>query len=110
MAHGHELAGRVTKVGSRLPRFPDERAAEGRGLRELLTRAVAVLALAVTVVYLMWRVVATIDLRVWWLSIPLLVLELHAAVGLGLYVSPSGMSTPGLGQGRCPRPRSRWRC
>ena len=86
MAHGHELAGRVTEVGSRLPRFPDERAAEGRGLRELLTRAVAVLALAVTVVYLMWRVVATIDLRVWWLSIPLLVLELHAAVGLGLYV------------------------
>jgi cellulose synthase (UDP-forming) len=29
--------------------------------------------------------VATIDLAVWWLSIPLYVLELHAAVGLGLY-------------------------
>jgi cellulose synthase/poly-beta-1,6-N-acetylglucosamine synthase-like glycosyltransferase len=29
---------------------------------------------------------ATIDPRVWWLSIPLYLLELHAAIGLGLYV------------------------
>jgi cellulose synthase (UDP-forming) len=47
---------------------------------------VAVLALLVTAAYLVWRAVATIDPRVWWLSIPLYLLELHAAVGLGLYV------------------------
>jgi len=47
---------------------------------------VAVLALLVTLTYLAWRAVATIDLGVWWLSVPTYLLELHAAVGLGLYV------------------------
>jgi cellulose synthase (UDP-forming) len=47
---------------------------------------VAVLALTVTTVYLVWRVAVTVDLAVWWLSVPLYLLELHAAAGLGLYV------------------------
>jgi len=46
---------------------------------------VALLALAVTAAYLTWRAVATVEIAVWWLSLPLYVLELHAAVGLGLY-------------------------
>ena len=32
------------------------------------------------------NLLATVELAVWWLSVPLYVLELHAAVGLGLYV------------------------
>ena len=48
-------------------------------------RAVALLALAVTVVYLGWRTLFTVDLAVWWLAIPLLVLEIHAALGLALF-------------------------
>jgi len=69
----------------RLPSFPDGAAPEGSGDRDRLARAIAVLALAVTAAYLTWRAVATIDPAVWWLSVPLYVLELHAAVGLGLY-------------------------
>jgi cellulose synthase (UDP-forming) len=70
---------------SGLPRFPDGAPPDSPRIRDLVTRAVAVLALTATAVYLIWRAVATIDLAVWWLSIPLYVLELHAAVGLGLY-------------------------
>lgn len=53
--------------------------------RTLLIRAVAVLALIVGLVYLIWRAVFTVDLVVWWISIPLLVCEVHALVGLVLY-------------------------
>jgi Glycosyl transferase family 2 len=80
-----EVVGGLTEVQSRLPRFPDGRPQDGPHVRELVTHAVAVLALTATATYLAWRVVVTIDLAVWWLSIPLYVLELHAAVGLGLY-------------------------
>jgi cellulose synthase (UDP-forming) len=86
MAHGHKVAHQPIEVESRLPRFPDGAIPDGPRIRELVTRTVAVLALVVTMAYLAWRAVVTIDLRVWWLSIPLYVLELHAAVGLGLYV------------------------
>jgi cellulose synthase (UDP-forming) len=48
-------------------------------------RAIAVLALVVTVAYLVWRGTSTLALDVWWLSIPLYTLEIHAAVGLGLF-------------------------
>ena len=69
----------------RLPSFPD-RATPGGWFHDRVARAVAVLALAVTAAYLTWRAVATIDLAVWWVSLPLYLLELHAALGLGLYV------------------------
>jgi cellulose synthase (UDP-forming) len=85
MAHGRAVAGGFTEVEPRLPQFPDGRPQEGPHVREPLIRAVAVLALTATAVYLGWRAVATIDLTVWWVSIPLYVLELHAALGLGLY-------------------------
>jgi cellulose synthase (UDP-forming) len=80
-----DVVGGLTEGLSRLPRFPDGDPPDGPRIRDLVTRAVAVLALTATAVYLVWRAVATIDLAVWWLSIPLYVLELHAAVGLGLY-------------------------
>ncbi|MEP6639412.1 MAG: glycosyltransferase [Chloroflexota bacterium] len=48
-------------------------------------RAIAVLTLAVTVVYLTWRTGWTLALDVWWVSIPLLILEFHAFVGLALF-------------------------
>jgi Glycosyltransferases, probably involved in cell wall biogenesis len=64
----------------------------GRGLpapesrtRQWAIRSVAVLALAVTAVYLVWRAGWTMALDVWWVSIPLLVMEIHAALGLALF-------------------------
>ncbi|MGH9283093.1 MAG: hypothetical protein ACRD0S_09150, partial [Acidimicrobiales bacterium] len=57
---------------------------EGRG-RSALIRTVAVVALAASVAYLTWRAMATLDLSVWWVSIPLLALEAHAVAGLGLF-------------------------
>lgn len=64
----------------------------GRGLpapesptRQWAIRSVAVLALAVTAVYLVWRAGWTMALDVWWVSIPLLVMEVHAALGLALF-------------------------
>ncbi len=52
--------------------------------RRRAIRGLALAALAVTTAYLAWRIVATVDLRAWWVSIPLLALEIHAAVGLAL--------------------------
>ena len=48
-------------------------------------RAIAVVALAVTVAYLLWRATSTLAMNVWWVSIPLYIMEVHAAVGLGLF-------------------------
>lgn len=64
----------------------------GRGLpapespvRQWAIRSIAVLALTVTVVYLVWRAGWTLALDVWWVSVPLLVFEVHAAIGLALF-------------------------
>jgi len=85
MVHERDVVGGLTGAQSRLPSFPGGAIADGSRLRDLATRAVAVLALTVTAIYLAWRTFATIDLAVWWLSLPLYLLELHAALGLGLY-------------------------
>jgi cellulose synthase/poly-beta-1,6-N-acetylglucosamine synthase-like glycosyltransferase len=53
--------------------------------RRFLVRSVAIIALAATLIYLAWRLTSTIPLDVWWLSIPLFVLEVHAALGLALF-------------------------
>ncbi len=53
--------------------------------RLLLIRIVAVLALSATAVYLAWRATATLNVDAWYLSLPMLALEVHAAVGLGLF-------------------------
>ena len=47
-------------------------------------QVVAAAALLVTAVYLSWRV-TTVELSAWWLAVPLLLLEVHAAVGLALH-------------------------
>lgn len=53
--------------------------------RKLLIRGWAVLAIAVTAAYLVWRMNGTVDLQWWWISIPLLTVEIHNALGLVLY-------------------------
>ena len=61
--------------------IPDREHAWRRGY----IRAFAILALTLTVAYLAWRIVATIDLSVWWVAVPLLAFEVHNAVGLALF-------------------------
>lgn len=53
--------------------------------RLLLIRGVALLALAATASYLGWRALATLNLDAWYLALPMLAFEVHAAVGLGLF-------------------------
>ncbi len=53
--------------------------------RLLLIRAVAVLALGATAVYLAWRAFATMNPDAWFLSIPMLAFEVHAGIGLALF-------------------------
>ena len=83
MAHH---ASNASVIGWLRPTIP------GRGLpapesavRQWAIRSIAVLALTVTVVYLVWRAGWTLALDVWWVSVPLLVFEVHAAVGLALF-------------------------
>ncbi|HHC09568.1 MAG TPA: glycosyltransferase [Actinobacteria bacterium] len=53
--------------------------------RKLLVRGFAVAALCLTTIYLTWRAASTIDPAMWLVAVPLLVLEVHNAVGLALY-------------------------
>ena len=53
--------------------------------RLLAIRSIAVLALVATAVYLGWRATATLNIAAWYLAVPLLVLEVHAALGLTLF-------------------------
>ncbi|MGH2357264.1 MAG: glycosyltransferase [Candidatus Limnocylindria bacterium] len=53
--------------------------------RRLLIRSVALAALLVTAAYLAWRALFTLNLDAWYLALPLLVLEIHAALSLGLF-------------------------
>jgi cellulose synthase (UDP-forming) len=41
--------------------------------------------MAVTLAYLGWRVTQTMNWSVWWLSVPLLLVEVHAALSLALF-------------------------
>ena len=52
--------------------------------RKSVIRGFAVLAIVVTFAYLAWRTVATVDLGVWWVAVPLLLAEIHNAIGLVL--------------------------
>lgn len=54
-------------------------------LRRYTIRAIALAALVASVVYLAWRVTATLDLAAWWASVPLVGLEIHATIGLALF-------------------------
>ena len=53
--------------------------------RRWAIRSVAIVALLTTCLYLGWRILFTVDPVAWWVSIPLLVLEFHAALGLALF-------------------------
>jgi cellulose synthase (UDP-forming) len=53
--------------------------------RRFAIRAIAVIALAATAIYLAWRATSTIALDVWWVALPLFILEVHAALGLTLF-------------------------
>ena len=70
-------------------------------------RTIAVIALVVTVAYLLWRATSTLALNVWWVSIPLYVMEVHAAVGLDCSRSPCGTSTVDRRPARSCRTRAR---
>jgi cellulose synthase (UDP-forming) len=53
--------------------------------RRFITRLVAIVALLATAGYLTWRAFATLNPTAWYLSVPLLVLEMHAGLGLALF-------------------------
>ena len=53
--------------------------------RLLLIRAAAVLALITTGIYLTWRATSTLNTEALWLAVPMLLLEIHAALSLGLF-------------------------
>jgi cellulose synthase (UDP-forming) len=53
--------------------------------RRAVIHGVALLAIAITVAYLAWRLTSTIALEWWWVAIPLFVVEVHNAFGLLLY-------------------------
>ncbi len=48
-------------------------------------RGVTLLAVAVSLAYLTWRLLFTIDLSFWWVSLPFIALEIHALLSLGLF-------------------------
>jgi len=48
-------------------------------------RTIAIAAVAISVLYLGWRAMFTLNLSAWWLSLPLFLLEVHATIGLALF-------------------------
>jgi len=71
-----------------LPQFlGSERPTPESTRRRLLVRGVAIATIALTYAYLAWRAAATLDLSVWWLALPLLLAEMHNALGLTLYTA-----------------------
>jgi cellulose synthase (UDP-forming) len=69
-----------------LPHFAgQERPKPESAARRRLIHAVSLFAVLVTAAYLVWRMFFTIDFAYWWIALPLLVLELHNAFGLGIF-------------------------
>ena len=79
----HHLRGAFSWLGAPAP--PPELPEPEPVARRLAIRSIAVGALLVSAGYLWWRITSTMDLSVWWVSVPLLVLEIHAALGLVLF-------------------------
>jgi cellulose synthase (UDP-forming) len=75
--------------------------------RKLLIRGTALVALAVTAAYLLWRATSTVNLEFWWVAVPMLAVEIHNGLGLLLYtialwsVDPEPPANP--------TPSRRWR-
>ena len=53
--------------------------------RKVFIHGAACFALLLSLFYLSWRITSTIDISVWWVSLPLIVAEVHNAFGLLLY-------------------------
>ena len=68
-------------LSSQLPSVPTGELLHESRARQTLIRAVALLAIGITAIYLVWRATSTVDLGIWWLSIPLLLAEIHNAFG-----------------------------
>lgn len=69
-----------------LPSFPGGELPEPEPLRRrLVVRGVALLTLAISIAYLTWRAMYTIDLGVAWIAIPFFVMEAHAVLSLALF-------------------------
>lgn len=49
-------------------------------------QVLAVLAVVTSLAYVTWRLLATVDLAVWWVAVPLWLVELHSAVTFALFV------------------------
>ena len=88
------------------PAFPDfGLPAPETPARKILVRGTALVALAVTAVYLAWRLGGTIDTAWWWVSVPLFLVDVHNGVGLLLYtvalwdVDPVTPPAPGVPEG-----------
>ncbi|HEY8772988.1 MAG TPA: hypothetical protein VIM05_00340 [Gaiellaceae bacterium] len=54
--------------------------------RTLLIRLVGLAAIGVGLLYLTWRAAATLNLSVWWISVPLLAFEIQAFMRLALFL------------------------
>ena len=69
-----------------LPRFEGgaRPEAESSG-RKRLIRGFALISVGITMAYLGWRLTATVNLAVWWVSLPLIATELHNGLGLAFY-------------------------
>ena len=68
------------------PSFPGGRLPEPESAaRKLVIRCVGLLAIVVSLAYLVWRALFTIDLGVWWASIPFFGLEAYALFSLALF-------------------------
>ena len=78
----------------RPPRQPAGAPAPEPVLQTRVLQTTGVLAVAVTVVYLVWRAGWTLSGAPLWLSVPFLLLELHAAVSLALFVFSTWDVTP----------------
>jgi cellulose synthase/poly-beta-1,6-N-acetylglucosamine synthase-like glycosyltransferase len=69
-----------------LPKFPDAaRPPPESNARKAVVHGAACGALVLSALYLIWRYTSTVDLNVWWVSLPLIVAETHNAFGLLLF-------------------------
>jgi cellulose synthase (UDP-forming) len=79
---------------TRRPRQPDGGPVAESVLRRRVLQTTGVVAVVATLVYLGWRVGWTMSNAPLWLSVPFLLLEVHAAVSLALFVFSTWDVTP----------------
>jgi cellulose synthase/poly-beta-1,6-N-acetylglucosamine synthase-like glycosyltransferase len=82
----HRGASTVHGYAAGMPAFPGAARPEREPRRRTrLIHVASVAAVLFTIAYLAWRAAFTIDLGYWWVAIPLLVLEVHNALGLAMF-------------------------